>query len=349
MPNFHSLKVSEIKRETSDAVSIAFEIPEKLSSAYGFIPGQYITVGIQLNGEDIRRSYSICSSPTENNFRIAVKAINKGLFSNYANNTLKVGDYLDVSEPEGRFTLKTNKSNQNNYIAFVAGSGITPVLSMIKDVLETEPNSTFILIYSNKSSEQTIFKSEIHDLELKYTGRFLVNLIYSQKKDENHFFGRIDKSTVSVFIKDKYSELKFDQYFVCGPESMIDTVYDTLIENNIGEDQIKFELFTASTKEEKIDSSVNQCKVTILVDDEETTFEMSNKLTLLDAALKEGIEAPYSCQGGICSSCMCRITEGTASMKKNSILDEEEINEGLVLACQAIPTSEVVVVDFDDV
>lgn len=349
MPNFHSLKVHEIRRETADAVSIVFDIPEKIKNLYAFTPGQYVTIEIQCEGEIIRRSYSICSAPSESNIRVAVKSIPNGVFSNYANTELNVGTYLDVSEPEGRFTLQTYKSNQNNYIAFVAGSGITPLFSMIKDVLEKEPNSTFFLIYNNKSAEQTIFKDEIHALELKYTGRFIVHFIFSQVKDDQHLFGRIDKSTVHYIIRDKYSELDFSHYFICGPEKMIDTVYNALIENNIQEKQIKFELFTASAKETEIETTSSPIEITVLVDDEETTFEMSSKLTILDAALKEGLDVPYSCQGGICSSCMCQITEGSATMKKNSILDEDEIASGLILACQAIPTSAKIAVDFDDV
>lgn len=349
MPNFHSLKVHEVRRETADAVSIVFEIPERIKDLYTFIPGQYVTAEIQHEGESIRRSYSICSAPSEKNIRVAVKAIPNGAFSNYANTKLKAGDYVDVSEPEGRFTLQTNKANQNNYIAFVAGSGITPVFSMVKDVLEKEPNSTFILVYNNKSAEQTIFKDEIHALELKYTGRLIVHFVFSQVKNDDGLFGRIDKSSVHYLLKDKYSELDFTDYFICGPEKMIDTVYDALIENNIGEEQIKFELFTASSKENEVETSSALTEITILVDDEETTFEMSTKLTILDAALKQGLDVPYSCQGGICSSCMCQVTEGSAVMKKNSILDEDEVAEGLVLACQAIPTSAKISVDFDDV
>ncbi len=350
MPNFHSLKIASIIQETIDTVSIIFEIPEKLKKSYTFTPGQYITISADLEGETIKRSYSICSSPKEKNIKVAIKAIRKGSFSVFANEQLKEGDYLDISEPEGRFVLETKSNNQNNYIAFVAGSGITPVLSMVKSVLETEKNSTFILVYNNKSATQTIFKKELHDLELKYTGRLLIHFVYSQQKENDALFGRIDKSTVNYFVKNKYSELDFSHHFICGPEAMIDLVYDTLIENNIPENTIKFELFTASTKEATVVENQNShCEITVLVDDEETTFEMSSKLTILDAALKQGLDVPYSCQGGICSTCMCRITEGTATMKKNSILDESEIEEGIILSCQAVPTSATIKVDFDDV
>ena len=349
MSTFHSLKIASVIKETPDAISVSFEIPELLKSTFQFIPGQYITILHQLNGEEVRRSYSICSTTQDRNLKIAIKAVKNGTFSVFANQELKAGTYLDVSSPEGRFTIDIASNNQKNYAAFVAGSGITPVFSIIKTVLEKESNSTFILVYGNKNPNQTIFHQELHDLELKYTGRLFIHFVYSQAHVEPHFFGRIDKSVVNAIVRNKYKTLDFSQFFICGPEQMIDVVYDTLIENSISEEQIKFELFTSSTKETTITQTDGQCEVTVLVDDEETTFVMSNKLTLLDAALKQGLDVPYSCQGGICSSCMCRILKGTAEMKKNSILTDSEIAEGLILSCQAVPTSETISIDFDDV
>lgn len=349
MPTFNSLKISEIKRETADAISVLFEIPNNLLAAYQFIAGQYITLLYKIDGEEIRRSYSICSSPSDKNIRIAIKAVENGQFSVYANNKLKAGDYLDVSTPEGRFVLETNPSHQKNYAAFVSGSGITPVLSMIKAVLEKEPNSTFVLVYGNKSVESSIFHAELHDLELCHKGKLFHHFIYSQAKVEGSLVGRIDKSTVNYVLKNKYKEIDFDQLFICGPEVMIDTVYDTLIEQNFSEEQIKFELFTSSTKKSSVEIQDGHCMISIKVDDEEFNFESSTKLTLLDAALKQGLDVPYSCQGGICSSCLCRITEGTAVMKANSILTDSEIEDGLILSCQAIVTSPNISIDYDDV
>lgn len=348
MSTFHSLKIASVNKETPEAISVSFEIPEPLKNTFEFIPGQYITLLHQLKGEEIRRSYSICSTPQDKNISIAIKAVKNGTFSVYAQE-LKAGDYLDVSSPEGRFTIDIQPNHQKNYIAFVAGSGITPVFSIIKTVLEKEPNSTFVLVYGNKNPNQTIFHQELHDLELKYTGRLFIHFVYSQAHVEPHFFGRIDKSVVNAIVRNKYKTIDFSQFFICGPEQMIDAVYDTLIENSISEELIKFELFTTSSKEAVITQTEGQCEVTVLVDDEETTFFMSNKLTLLDAALKQGLDVPYSCQGGICSSCMCRVLKGTAEMKKNSILTDSEIAEGLILSCQAVPTSETISIDFDDV
>lgn len=223
-------------------------------------------------------------------------------------------------------------------------------MSILKSVLEKEPQSTFVLVYGNKSPEETIFHEELHNLQLQYTGRFFVYYVFSQAKAENALFGRIEKSAVNFILKNKHASVEFDKFYLCGPEEMINTVNNVLKENNIKEKDIKFELFSASTKENKISESLEgHTKVTVLVDDEETTFDMSQKMTLLDAALKQGIDAPYSCQGGICSSCIARIVSGSAEMKKNSILTDREIAEGLTLTCQAHPTSAEIYIDFDDV
>jgi ring-1,2-phenylacetyl-CoA epoxidase subunit PaaE len=217
-------------------------------------------------------------------------------------------------------------------------------------VLKSEPQSTFVLVYGNKSPEETIFYQELHDLQSKYTGRLFVHYVFSQAKAEGELFGRIDKSVVNFVLNNKHKELAFDKFYLCGPEEMINIVSKVLAAHNIAEKNIKFELFSSSSAENKIEKSLEgHTKVTMIVDDEETTFEMSQKQTILDAALKQGIDAPYSCQGGICSSCLARIKSGTAEMTKNSILTDKEIAEGLVLTCQAHPTSVEIVVDYDDV
>ena len=342
--------IKEVKRETKDAVSILFNVPEELKPNYTFIAGQYINLRLTLDNQEIRRAYSICSTPESGELRIAVKAVSDGLFSQFANSKLKVGDVLEVGKPEGKFTFEPQSEIQKNYVAFVAGSGITPVLSILKSVLKSEPQSSFVLVYGNKSPEETIFYQELHELQLQYVGRFFMHFVFSRAKAENALFGRIDKSTVNFVLNNKHKELEFDKYFLCGPEEMINTVSTVLKERNIKESAIKFELFSTSVSENKIEKSLEgHSKITILVDSEEVSFEMSQKQTILEAALKQGIDAPYSCQGGICSSCLARITTGTAEMKKNSILTDSEIEEGLVLTCQAHPTSATIVVDYDDV
>lgn len=350
MPSFLKLIIKEVKRETASAVSILFNVPEELKSNYTFIAGQYINLRLTLDNKEIRRAYSICSSPESGELRIAVKAVKNGVFSQFATTKLKAGDVLEVGKPEGKFTFEPEPERQKNYAAFVAGSGITPVLSILKSVLKSEPKSSFVLVYGNKTPEDTIFYQELHDLQLQYVGRLFVHYVFSQAKAENALFGRIDKSAVNYVLNNKHKELQFDKFYLCGPEEMINTVSGILKEKNVKESAIKFELFTSSTQENKIDTSLEgHSKITVLVDDEEVSFEMSQKQTILDAALKQGIDAPYSCQGGICSSCLARVTSGSAEMKKNSILTDKEIADGLILTCQAHPTSESIYVDYDDV
>lgn len=353
MSIFYKLSVKEIQQETENAVSILFEIPENLQQEFSFIPGQYITIKKELNDEEIRRAYSICSSKKSNTIRIGVKAVDKGTFSIYATTDLKKGDVLEVSPPEGRFLLNPDNDHQN-YLAFVAGSGITPVLSMIKSVLEADTNSKFVLVYGNKSPIESMFKSEIDQLKASYPERLFVYYIFSVIYNENTLFGRIDASTVNYIIKNKHKGTDFDEFFLCGPENMIDTVKKDLLDKGIASENIHFELF--STKVEDMDTSDISEKslegvamITIMLDDEEETFSMKKEKSILEAALKKGLDAPYSCQGGICSSCLAQVTEGKAMMDTNSILSEEEVKDGLILTCQAHPTTDKITIDYDAV
>jgi ring-1,2-phenylacetyl-CoA epoxidase subunit PaaE len=351
MSSFYKLSIKEIIKETADAVSILFNVPDELKPYYTFVAGQYVTLKVTLDGQEIRRAYSICSSPKSGELRIAVKAIKTGFFSKFANEKLAIGNVIEVGTPEGKFTFEPKVERQKNYASFVAGSGITPVFSILKTVLEEEPNSTFVLVYGNKSEKDTIFHNQLHDLQLQYVGRMFVQYVYSQSTADNALFGRIDKSAVNFVLKNKHAEMEFSKFYLCGPEEMINLVSSTLKENNISNADIKFELFSTSSFGESASSEglEGHTKISVLVDDEETTFEMSQKQTLLEAALKQGLDVPYSCQGGICSSCICKITEGAADMKKNQILTDSEIAEGLTLACQAHPTTATIKIDFDDV
>lgn len=350
MSAFYKLSIKEVRRETKDAVSILFNIPVELRDFYQFKAGQYVTLKLTLDGTEIRRAYSLCAAPERHEFRIAVKAVSGGTFSVFANDKLKAGDLLEVSTPEGRFTFEPDSGRLRNYLGFAAGSGITPVLSILESVLESEPKSTFVLVYGNKTPEDVMFYQHLHDLQLKYVGRFFVHFVYSKVNVPGALFGRIDKSVVNFVLNNKHKELDFEKFYLCGPEGMINTVTQVLKERNIKESAIKFELFSTATDETKADKSPEgHTKITVLVDGDETTFEMSQKQTLLEAALKQGIDAPYSCQGGICSSCLARVKEGAAVMKKNTILTDSEIEEGLILTCQAHPTSESISIDYDDV
>ncbi|WP_442787133.1 2Fe-2S iron-sulfur cluster-binding protein [Flavobacterium suncheonense] len=350
MSAFHSLTIKEINRETPHAISVVFEVPEQLKPDYHFIAGQYLNLKFIIDGKEIRRAYSISSSPNNHELRVAIKAVQNGVVSTYANEKMKVGDKMEVGTPEGRFTFEPKPDNQKNYAAFAAGSGITPVMSILHSVLENEPKSTFVLVYGNKSPEETIFHSHLHDLQLKYVGRLFVHYVFSQTNTIDAHFGRIDKSIVNYVLNNKHAEKEFDKFYLCGPEEMISAVSNVLKEHNIPEKDIKFELFSTTPNETKAENTLGgHTKISIVVDDEEFEFEMAQKQTILEAALKQGIDAPYSCQGGICSSCIARVTKGSAEMKKNSILTDKEIAEGLILTCQAHPTSVEIAVDFDDV
>lgn len=349
MSTFYKLSIKEVKRETPSAISVTFNVPLEFQDFYKFTAGQYVTLKLTLDGEEIRRAYSICSSPNSCELRISIKAIKNGFFSKFANEKLAVGNVIEVGVPEGKFTFEPKADRQKNYAGFAAGSGITPIMSILKSVLESEPKSTFVLTYGNKSPEETIFHNELHDLQLKYVGRLFVHYAFSQS-NKGDLFGRIDKSAVNFVLHNKHNEKTFEKFFLCGPEEMINLVSNTLKEQNIKESDIKFELFSTPTSEDDKEISVQgHTQVTFLLDDEESSFEMSQKQTLLEAALKHSLDAPYSCQGGICSSCIARITGGKAEMKKNQILTDDEIEEGLVLTCQAHPVTPTIKVDYDDV
>lgn len=349
MADFYKLTIKEIKRETPDAISVVFNIPNELAPFYKFVAGQYVNLKLTLDGQEIIRAYSICSSPKSGELRISIKAIQNGFFSVFANKQLAVGNIIEVGTPEGRFTFEPNSHNQKTYGAFVAGSGITPVMSILQTVLEEEPNSSFILVYGNKSPESTIFYEKLNELHNKYTGRFFLYYVFSQAKLDGHLFGRIERSTVNFVLKNKHKEVEFENFYLCGPNEMISQVKEILKDNTVSEDKIKFELFTTAETEKTIAPTDGQCKVTVLLDDEETTFFVPSGTVILDAVLKQGLDAPYSCQGGICSSCIGKITNGSAEMKKNAILTDGEIAEGFILTCQAVPTSSEVYVDYDDV
>ncbi len=349
MSKFHSLKIKEVKRETKDAISIVFDIPDKLKEVFTFIAGQYITLKITINNQEVRRAYSICSSPNSNEIRVAVKAVQGGNFSIYATRQLKTGDEIEVAAPEGKFILETNTNNTKNYLAFGAGSGITPIMAMIKAVLENEPNSKMVLVYGNKSTYETIFFDEINTLKNNHPSRFFVQYVYSKEQPKNSLFGRIDTSTVNYVLKQH--DYKFNDTFLCGPEQMIHTVSETLKEKGFLPENIHFELFTASKTKSEVTENLKldgETEIKILLDDEETNFTMQQKTNILEAALKEGLDAPYSCQGGICSSCIAKVTEGKVTMDKNTILSEEELASGFILTCQAHPTTEKVTIDYDD-
>jgi ring-1,2-phenylacetyl-CoA epoxidase subunit PaaE len=349
MASFYPLKVKRIQPLTPSSVAITLSIPKELIQTFAFTPGQYITIKKEIKGKELRRAYSISSSPKSEDLTIGVKKVDKGGFSDYAHNKLAVGDVLEVMPPEGRFTFKPTNIVKN-IVAFAAGSGITPIMSIVKSVLEAHPKNQFVLVYGNKSYEETMFYTDLVKLQLDYTNRFFIYFVNSQSREDDSLFGRIDVSTVNYVLKNKHQKTTFDDYYLCGPEAMINLVKETLLEDDIPESKIHFELFTSTEILDELPQKADgQTQLTVTLDEEEFQLTMNRNVRVLDAVLKENIDAPYSCQGGVCSSCIARIVEGKAEMVKNQILTDGEIADGLILTCQAHPLTPVLKIDYDDV
>lgn len=354
--HFHALSVKDIRKETGDCVSIAFAIPDDLKETFSYKQGQYITLRTNINGEEIRRSYSVCSSPLDNELRVAVKKVTQGIFSTHANEQLKKGDTLDVMPPMGKFYTALDPSNKKQYTGFAAGSGITPLLSIIKTTLRTEPHSSFTLVYGNRNRHSIIFKEELEALKNLYIDRFRVIYILSREKtDAAVNFGRIDADKCNELCNKNLDINKTDAFFLCGPEDMIFSVKEQLEKLGVDEKKIHFELFTASGKRqssvvnrESLGKEEVKSKITIKLDGVSFDFDLGFEgEAILDAALKHGADLPYACKGGVCCTCRAKLVEGEVDMDVNYGLEQEEIEQGFILTCQAHPRTEKVVVDFD--
>ena len=309
MATFYKLSIKDIKKETPHAVSIAFNIPNALKDKFKFVAGQYVTIKTTINNQEIRRAYSICTAPQTKEIRIVVKEIENGTFSVYANHNLKIGTVLEVSEPEGKF----------------------------------------ILVYGNKTIKDTIFYQNLNALKEKYSNQLKIQYVFSREQPEGALFGRIDTS-VANYVLNQNKNATINETYLCGPEPMINLVKDNLKSKGFNPEQIHFELFTPSNEKEITTTSLKgKTSVSILLDDEKETFKMDKKETILDAALKHNLDVPYSCQGGICSSCIAKVTEGEATMDKNTILSKDEVAQGLILTCQAHPVTDKIAIDYDDV
>ncbi|MER3498689.1 MAG: phenylacetate-CoA oxygenase/reductase subunit PaaK [Chitinophagaceae bacterium] len=355
--HFHKLKVKDIKRETEECVSVEFDVPENLKQQFAFIQGQSLTMRTFLNGEEIRRTYSICSSPLDKVWRVAIKKQEGGLFSTFANEKLKKGDELEVMPPVGKFYTALHPSNKKNYVALAAGSGITPVLSVIKTTLLLEPNSQFTLVYGNRNKTSIIFKEELEALKDKFIDRFrLVHVLSRERTDVPVNSGRIDEEKLKQLSK-LINYKTVDDFFICGPEEMIFTVRDYLQSQSIDSKKIHFELFTTpgdnrrpeSRKAKKQTEFLGpKSKISVRLDGITFDFELGmNDEPILDAALKQGADLPYACKGGVCCTCKAKLLQGKVDMEVHWGLEEEEMKQGYILTCQSHPTSEKVVVDFD--
>ncbi len=356
MTDFYPIQVSELNKETKDCTSVTFDIPEVYKDKFIYKQGQHLTLKTTIDGDEIRRSYSLCSSPLEGKWQVAVKRINGGLFSNFANDVLKVGDIIEIMPPVGNFYVEVDPSKSKNYIVFAAGSGITPILSIIKTHLVSEPNSTFKLFYLNQNVKSIIFKEEIEALRNTYFGRLeIFYFLTKEQRDIPLLNGRFTAEKIQELIDKIINVSNVDECFVCGPEEMIFLIRDELVSAGLSKEKIHYELFFSGTTEEDkkkvakvLDHKFDGTKVTIIDGGKEFHFAMDDEYdNILDGALASGADLPFACKGGVCSTCKCKVVKGEVQMKVNYALEEDEVAKGLILSCQAVPTTEKVVVDFD--
>ncbi|MGL2966509.1 1,2-phenylacetyl-CoA epoxidase subunit PaaE [Flavobacterium sp. XGLA_31] len=355
MAKFHSIKVADIYKETKDCSVITLDIPKEIQAEFQYKQGQHLTLRTTINGTEVRRSYSLCSSPLENKWQVAVKKITDGLFSTFVNHTLKKGDVLDVMPPNGTFFTEVDSKKAKNYIAFAAGSGITPILSIIKTHLAAEPNSTFKLFYLNGTVKSIIFKEEIEQLKNVYFNRFEIFYFLTKEHRSSELFnGRFTNEKIEV-LTDKIIDIPTtDECFICGPEEMIFLLRDALQAKGLPATKIHYELFNTGLSEEDkqriskiVEKKVEGTEVTIIDGGKEFHFVMGEDFdNILDGAIAAGADLPYACKGGVCSTCRCKVVDGSVEMKLNYSLEPDEVAKNFVLSCQAVPTSKKVVVDF---
>jgi ring-1,2-phenylacetyl-CoA epoxidase subunit PaaE len=355
-PRFHELTVAEIVRDTPDAVAIGFAVPPELVDEFAFRPGQYLTLATEIDGAEARRSYSICSMPGDPHLRVGVKKVADGRFSRFVNEHLAVGQSMRVMTPEGRFTALIG--GRHDYLLIAAGSGITPMLSIARTVLGHEADSTVTLVYGNRSTDTIMFLEELEDLKDRYLGRFtLVHLLSREAQDVDILNGRIDGERIRLLAeRGLIDPAGADGVFLCGPGAMIDDVAKALHETGVEEDRIRFERFTPSGEapqprriSREVEEAVSKgVPVEIVLDGVRRSFAVTDPAqTVLDAAHAAGIELPYSCAGGMCCTCRCRVVEGQSEMAVNFSLQPWEIEAGFTLACQTRPLSEKLALDFD--
>jgi len=351
---FHTVHISSIRSLTDDSAEISLQIPAELIASFNFNAGQYLTFKTQINGEEIRRSYSLCSAPFEGTYRVGIKRVNQGVFSNYALDQLTVGDSIDVMPPAGNFKYQTNPAAKKNIVLFAAGSGITPILSIAKAILHEEPNSSVTLFFGNKGFSKVMFAEELEQLKNNYLTRFRLFHVFSQESQGIPIQkGRIDHDRLIALHRAFLSHDTIDGVYVCGPEQMILSVKSFFEEKGLAASQIHFELFHAGnstkTKTSEEVRKINTCEVELIIDDDLISFQMeASDKNLLDAAQRAGADVPFACKGGVCCTCKAKILEGEAEMLVNYALEPEEVERGYVLTCQAIPTSNKITISFDE-
>lgn len=355
MSKFHSLRVASVARETRDAIAVAFDVPGELQRTFEHAPGQHLTLRADVAGQDVRRSYSICSAPHERQMRIAIKRVAGGVFSSWANEHLRAGANLDVLAPAGHFHVPLDARHEKHYLAFAAGSGITPVLSILKATLVSEPRSRFTLIYGNRASSSVLFKEELADLKDRYLERLnLVFVLSREQQDIDLFNGRIDREKVNALLERWIDGATIDTVFLCGPLGMMEAVRAALEAHGIDKSRIRVELFAASAAQAHPAArphpapGAGDCEVSVIQDGRTRFFTMhKNSDSVLDAALEQGLELPYSCKTGVCSTCRCKRISGEVDMDANFALEDYEVARGFILPCQSYPVSDKLVLDYD--
>jgi ring-1,2-phenylacetyl-CoA epoxidase subunit PaaE len=350
-PVFHPLRVSEIAELTDDAVCITFEVPPELAGAYDFVQGQHLTLRTSLAGDDVRRSYSICSPAGSGKLRIGVKVLPGGHFSGFAAQGLVVGDEIDVMTPMGRFYTPLDPANAKHYCAIAAGSGITPILSIVATTLAVEPRSSFTLLFANRTSRTVMFLEELEDLKDRYPGRFhLIHVLSRESQDSELLSGRLDKARLTKITETLVPAETVDEWFLCGPYDMVIDLRDALVEAGVDKAQIHSELFhveTAPPVRTDAAGAGEGAEVTVTLDGRRSTFRLPPELSVLEGVLGVRSDAPFACKGGVCGTCRAKVLEGSVEMDTNYALEPDEIAAGYVLTCQSHPTSDKVVLDYD--
>ena len=341
----YPLMISKITRNTPNAVLISFKVPEEKKEKFQFEAGQYLILETKINEKSVRRSYSICSGVNEG-LQVGIKEVPNGVFSTHANRSMHEDDKIMVAPPQGRFQYISSAQAQT-LAGFAAGSGITPIMSILKTALLDHPDNRFHLVYGNKTPEDSMFLDELKGLEKEFEGRLSIQWVFSRANEAGSLFGRIEASVAKNALNQMGKVA--DKFYLCGPESMIKTVSETLSNNGVEEETILFELFSTSTQKDQIHGKIEGASLEIIYDELTHKIENTEGKSVLDAALQNKLDVPYSCQGGVCSSCIARVKSGTAEMVTNQILTDEEVEEGLVLTCQAHAASSHLVVDYDDV
>lgn len=353
---FHSLRVAEVRRETSDCVSLRFELPEALEGAFAFQPGQHLTLRGELAGEDIRRNYSVCVAPHEGELRVAVKEIAGGAFSAWVNSQLKVGDTVEVMAPHGAFTWPFDAKAGRRYVAFAGGSGITPIVSLLKTALAVEPRSRFMLLYGNRSAAQVMFLEELAGLKNLYMDRLeIFHFLEDEDEEVELFNGQLNAEKTEAVLTDLMRPGEVDAFFICGPGPMMDAVEAGLKRRGVPEDRILIERFTIgplsasqAAAARRLQDKARGLTMTVVLDGRRSRIAFdAEKGSVLESARAAGVPAPFACKNGVCATCRAKLVSGEVEMKSNYALTPAELAQGYVLTCQAVPLSEGVVLDYD--